>query len=115
MKAPVAVSGGGGGAGQRAPAASATGVAWVVKAKAPGARAKYGARYVAGLTRLAPDDLATIRVVSMEVAQALNERDARTTKASDRADHLPDPLTKWATTPPRKAVVADVEKRLTSV
>jgi thiol-disulfide isomerase/thioredoxin len=81
---------------------------------APGARANYGSRYVAGLTRLTPNDLDTIRRVSLDVAQAINERDARTAKAPDRADHLTEPLTKWATTPPRKAVVADVEKRLAS-
>jgi thiol-disulfide isomerase/thioredoxin len=81
---------------------------------AAGARANYGSRYVAGLTRLKPDDLPTIRRVSLEVAQAINERDARREKAPGRADHLTEPLTKWATTAPRKAVVADVEKRLTS-
>ena len=85
-----------------------------VASQAPGARANYGSRYVAGLTHLAPNDVDTIRRVSLDVAQAINERDARTAKAPDRADHLTDPLTKWATTPPRKAVVADVEKRLTS-
>jgi hypothetical protein len=97
---------------------SAEALKWLKRAyestAAPGARAKYGARYVSGLTRLAPDDLATIRLVSMEVAQAINERDARTTKTPERADHLTEPLTKWATTPSRKAVVADVEKRLAS-
>lgn len=88
--------------------------AYESSAQAPGARAKYGSRYVAGLTRLSPDDVDTIRRVSLEVAQAMNERDARVTKTADRAHYLTDTLTKWATTPSRKAVVADVEKRLTS-
>jgi protein disulfide-isomerase len=83
-------------------------------AQAAGARAKYGSRYVSGLTRIKPDDVETIRRVSLEVVQAMNERDARTAKAPDRAHGLTEALTKWATTAPRKAVVADVEKRLTS-
>ena len=88
--------------------------AYESSAQAPGARAKYGSRYVAGLTRLAPDDLDTIRRVSLEVAQSMNERDARVTKNPERAHYLTDPLSKWATTPSRKAVVTDVEKRMSS-
>jgi protein disulfide-isomerase len=85
-----------------------------VATQAPGARANYGSRYVVGLTRLKPSDVDTIHRVSLEVAQAFNDRDARTQKAPDRAEHMTEALTKWATTPPRKTVVADVEKRLTS-
>jgi thiol-disulfide isomerase/thioredoxin len=85
-----------------------------VATQAPGARANYGSRYVVGLTRLKPSDVDTIHRVSLEVAQAFNDRDARTQKGPDRAEHMTEALTKWATTPPRKAVVADVEKRLTS-
>jgi protein disulfide-isomerase len=78
-----------------------------------GARARWGAGYVRGLTRLAPDDLTEIERAALEVAQAFNERDARVAVwAPECAERLLAPLKKWATTDERLAVLGAVEARL---
>lgn len=89
---------------------------WLERAYAstqtPGAKARWGSTYIRGLIRLAPDDVARIEKVALEVAQAINERDAQIERSPDRAARLTDSLEKWATTPTRKAVAAVVAEHL---
>lgn len=91
-------------------------IEWLAKAFAatptPGARVRWGLRYVQGLIRLTPEDTAAIERAALEVAGAILERDAQLPPDPQRAKRLTDALAKWATTPERKAVVAAVERRL---
>jgi protein disulfide-isomerase len=91
-------------------------LAWLERAFAAthtaGAKAKWGQAYLKGLIRMRPDDTQTIKVVAIQVVDAIHARDALLEeKTPDRAQHFVDSLAKWATTPTRQAVLVSVKER----
>jgi len=76
------------------------------KARGPASRFQWGYQYLDGLLRLAPNDVATIEKVGLEVIHELDGPNRIHRRTLSRLDRLDKALRQWNNSPQRAAVVA---------
>ena len=74
-------------------------------ARGPASRVQWGYQYLDGLLRLAPDDVATIEAVGLEVIAELDGTNRIHRRTLSRLTRLNTALAKWNTTAQRSAIV----------
>jgi thiol-disulfide isomerase/thioredoxin len=82
------------------------------KAKGPASRFQWGYQYLDGLLRLAPDDLATIEKVGLQVVAELDGPNRIHRRTLSRLNKLDTKLREWNTSAPREAVSAKLRTRV---
>jgi thiol-disulfide isomerase/thioredoxin len=79
------------------------------KARGPASRFQWGYNYLAGLLRLAPDDLATIEKAGKEVMAELDGPNRVHRRTRSRLDQLDQKLAEWNTSPARAQVAERIK------
>ena len=89
---------------------------WMAKAYAssegPATRLRWGGSYVRALVRLAPDDTARIRIAALQVAVDLTQSGGPHGRSRTAITQINKTLDQWASTPQRRAVVAEFAAHL---